>query len=125
MSCSFGLIFLQKKLKTWKILIRPSVVGNMKMRHPPTTFRESHQGCCGRILHNLFMMELFIWYAKMDLVHKEAWPWNHANALTIGMLREILLHTLGPCTHFSSQHVAILGIIVKENMEEKIHRLFP
>jgi hypothetical protein len=32
---------------------------------------------------------------------------------------------LGPCTHFSSQHIAILGIIVEENMEEKIHRLFP
>jgi hypothetical protein len=97
----------------------------MKMRHPPTTFRGSHQRRCGKILHNLFMMELFTWYAKMGLVHKEAWPWNHANAFTTGMLREILLCTLGPCTHFSSQHIAILGIIVEENMEEKIHRLFP
>jgi hypothetical protein len=36
MSCSLGLIFLQRKLATWKLLIEPSVGGTTRMPHPST-----------------------------------------------------------------------------------------
>ena len=54
MNCSFGLIFLQKKSKSWKLLIGPSVIGTMKMLHSPTIFKWIQLGCCGQILCNFF-----------------------------------------------------------------------
>jgi hypothetical protein len=82
MSCSLGLIFLQGKLGTWKLLIGPNVGGTTRMSHPRTTFKGSRQGRCGLILHDLFLMELCARFAKMGLVQKEGWSWDHANVFT-------------------------------------------
>ena len=83
MSYSLGLIFSQRKLGTWKSLIRPSVDGTTRMPHPCTIFKKNHQGCCGLILHNGFLIEPCTHFAKMSLVQREGWPWGHANAFTI------------------------------------------
>jgi hypothetical protein len=80
MSCLLWMISLQRKSKTWKLLIGSSMGGTTRMLHPPTTFRGSHWGHCGQILHDLFFMELCARYAKMILVQREAWPWGHVNA---------------------------------------------
>jgi hypothetical protein len=95
MSCSFGLIFLQRKSKSWKLLIGPSVGGTTRMPHPPTTFRGSHQGCCGWISYDWCLMEPCTQYAKMGLVQREAWPWGLASTFTTSCTWLVYLWFIG------------------------------
>jgi hypothetical protein len=71
-----------KKVENLEIIDWAKCRWTTRMLHPPPTFKGSHRGCGGRILHNLFLMEPCARFAKMDLVQRKAWPWDHANAFT-------------------------------------------
>jgi hypothetical protein len=78
LSCSFGMIFLQKESETWKLLIRQSIGGTTRMPYLSTTFKESRQGHCGQNYTICFR-----WNCMLDMTK---WIWSKGRLSLVIML---------------------------------------